>query len=219
MAKSFFTVSTKEEDVKASSSAHINHSGMYEVTILAAIVNVSTNGSTSIDFYVDNQGQKQVIYGNLRITNNDGSPNKIGSKLFNQLLVVAGLEEVSEPVEMELPIGKKEAPKTVAVLEDLMDIDVIMRVQMSYSVWNGNIQERRNIRSFFRDDKASAEEVLSGEGIGKGYERDEKYANNVTYENDLNAEAIAAWIAGGREGTVTAKKAPSFGGKRRFGKE
>jgi hypothetical protein len=220
---SFFKASTKEEDVKASSSAYINQSGFYPVTILAPIVSVSKNGSTSVDLFVEHNGQKQVIYGNLRITNNDGAPNVIGSKLFNQLLVIAGLDDVSEPVEMELPIGKKEADKTVAVLEDLMDVEVLMRVQLGYGSYQGKIQERRTIRSFFRaEDAASAEEVISGEDVGKGYERDAKYADNVTYEDGLTAESIATWISNGREGTAgaatgTTAKAPSFGA-RRFGK-
>jgi hypothetical protein len=219
----FFKASTDEKDVKPSTSAYINQSGFYPVTILAPLVSVSKNGSTSIDFYLDHEGQKQTIYGNLRITNNDGKPNTIGAKLFNQLLVIAGVDEVSEPVDMELPIGKKETDKTASVLEDLMDIDVLMRIQLSYSVYQGKIQESRNIRSFFRaEDTASAEEVLSGDDVGKGYERDAKYADNVTYEDGLTAESVAAWVAAGRTGGAgasadTAKKAPSFGA-RRFGK-
>lgn len=219
----FFTASTKEEDVKASASSYINASDYYPVTILAAIVNVSKGGSTSIDFYVDVNGQKQVVYGNLRIKNNDKSPNKIGAKLFNQLLVIANLEGLSDPIDMELPIGKKEALKTVSVLEDLTDIEVVMRVQMQYSVYKGKMQESRNIRAFFRtEDNASAEEVLTGEDIGNGYERDAKYATVVSYEDGLTAPDVEAWISGGRKdeeapaGKSKPKADPSFG-KKRFG--
>jgi hypothetical protein len=214
----FFTASTKQEDVAANKSSYVNGSGFYPVNIIAPVVSVSKNGSTTIDFFVEHDGQKQIIYGDLRITNNDGNPNKVGSKLFNQLVVIAGLDDVAEPIEAELPIGKKEAMKTVAILEDLADIDVIMRVQMTYGMYNGKITEKKVIKAFYRSDKATAEEVLSGENIGAGYEREQKYANNVTYNDDLTAEAVQAWIAGGRKEdgapAATTKKAPSFGTKR-----
>lgn len=218
---SFFKASKKAEDVKSSGSSYINKSGFFPVTILAAIVDVSKNGSTSIDFFVEHEGQQQMIYGNLRITNNDGSDNKIGAKAFNQLLVVADIDNVADPVEMALPIGKEGADKTVAVLEDLMDIEVLMRVQMGYSTWNGNIRESKNIRAFFRADKASAEEVVQDANFGAAYEKELKYADNVKYENDLTAESIQEWVSAGRpKGTAgtsaAATKAPSFG-KKRFG--
>lgn len=224
---SFFKKSTKAEDVKQGGSNHITSSGLYPVTILAPIVSVSENGSTTVDMYIDHKGQKQVIYGNLRITNNDGSDNKIGSKIFNQLLVIANVDDVSEPVEVDLPIGKQEKTKTVAVLEDLADIPVLMRVQMEYSVWKGSIKEKKVIKAFFREsDNASAEEIVNETDPGVTLEKEMKYVDNVTYKDDLTPEAVQAWISGGRKdgtakssgggGSSTPAKKPSFG-KRRFG--
>jgi len=218
----FYKASTKSEDVKQGGSNHITASGLYPVTVLAPIVSVSQNGSTSIDMYVEHAGQKQVIYGNLRITNNDGSVNKIGSKVFNQLMIISDKEEISDPVEQELPIGKKESAKTVAVLEDLSDIDVIMRVQMEYSTYNGSIKEKKVIKGFFRaSDKASAEEIVNESEAGVGYEKDTKYEHNVTYKDGLTEEEVTSWIGAQRpEGTAngpTTKTAPSFGNKKRFG--
>jgi hypothetical protein len=225
---SFFTASKKKEDVKQGGSSHITKSGFYPITILAPMVSVSANGSTSVDLYLEHEGQKQVLYGNLRITNNDGSSNKIGAKIFNQLMIIAGLDDVSEPVEVELPVGKNAAMKDVSVLEDLADIDVIVRVQMEYSAYKGDIKEKKVIKAFFRaEDKATAEEIVNESEPGKGYEAEDKYANNVTYKDNLTEEDVAAWIAAGRpEGTAsgggtsssTAKKAPSFG-KKRFGQK
>ena len=220
---SFFSTSKKAEDVKQGGSNHITSSGVYPVTILAPVVSVSKGGSTSIDLYVDHNGQKQIVYGNLRITNNDGSPNKIGAKVFNQLLIIAGLDEVADPIEADLPIGKKEAMKTVAILEDLCDIDALMRVQMEYSTFNDAIQEKKVIKAFFRaDDKATAEEIVNGTTPGEGYERELKYVDNITFKDGLDQEQITAWIAGGRTGKATAAstpaKKPSFGGNKRFGK-
>ena len=224
---SFFKSSKKAEDVKQGGSNHITSSGLYPVVILAPIVSVSKNGSTSIDMYVDHKGQKQVIYGNLRITNNDESENKIGSKIFNQLLIISGKDEITDPIETELPIGKKEAMKEVAVLEDLADVPVLMRVQMEYSVYKGNIQEKKVIKGFFRESyNASAEEIVNESEVGLAFEKEMKYVDNVTYKDDLTPETIQSWIAGGRkEGLPSGSSAgsssepakkPAFG-KRRFG--
>lgn len=220
----FFKASNKIEDVSSPKSSYISKSGFYPVTVLAPIVNVSKNGSTTVDFLVDYENQKQVIYGGLRCFNNDGSQNAMGTKLFNQFLIVCGIEEVEDPIEMQLPVGKKGAMKTVPVLEDAMDVETIMRIQLSYSMWDGEIMEKRNIRGFYNaKNKASAEEMLSGENIGSRYEQDSKYANDITYEDGLTPEDISKWIAGGRgkgRGENATKTqttaAPSFG-KRRFG--
>ena len=224
---SFFKSSKKQEDVKQGGSNHITTSGLYHVLILAPIVSVSKNGSTSIDMYVEHKGQKQIIYGNLRITNNDGSENKIGSKVFNQLMIISGKDEVADPIEVELPIGKKEAMKEAAILEDLADIPILMRIQMEYSVYNGKVQEKKVIKGFFREsDKASAEEIVNESEVGVSLEKEMKYVDNVTYKDDLTPELIQAWIADGRKDGLPAgasassssepAKKPAFG-KRRFG--
>lgn len=220
---SFAQASKKAEDVKQGGSNHITGSGCYPVQVLAPVVSISKGGSTSVDMYVDHQGQKQIIYGNLRITNNDGTSNKIGAKIFNQLLIIAGLDDVGDPVENDLPIGKKEAMKTVAILEDLCDVDVYMRVQMEYSVFKGNIQEKKVIKAFFRaEDKATAEEIVNEADIGKGFEREQKYVDNITFKDGLDQETISKWIAAkrpaGTGGSGEApEKAPDFGKKRAFG--
>ena len=227
---SFFKASTDKKVLQQGGSNHITGSGLYPVTILAPVVSTSGNGSTTVDMFVEYQGQKQIVYGNLRITNNDGSENTIGAKTFNQLMIIADLDEVSEPVSAELPIGKKGAMKDADVLEDLCDVEVIMRVQLEYSAYKGNIQEKKVIKAFFRaSDKATAEEIVNGSEVGVGYEKEEKYANNVTYKDNLTEEDITAWIAakrpkgtagGGAGASAGGKKAaPSFGNKKkRFGK-
>jgi len=231
---SFAKSSRKAADVKQSGGNHINASGIYPIHIIAPVVSVSNGGSTSVDMFLEHSGQKQIMYGNLRVTNNDDSPNKIGAKIFNQLMIIADLEDVADPIEAELPIGKKESMKDCAVLEDLADIDVLMRVQMEYGAWNGNITEKKVIKGFYRaEDKATAEEIVNETEAGAGYAGDQKYVNNVTYKDDVTPEQVEAWIAAKRpKGTAdgssssasTAKsgkkaaKAPAFGNKR-FGKK
>ena len=221
---SFATASKKKEDVQQGGSNYINGSGNYPITLLAPVVSVSKGGSQSVDIFAEYQGQQQIVYGNLRVTNNDGSPNKIGAKIFNQLLIIAGLDSVADPISAELPIGKKEAMKEVDVLEDLADLEVVMRIQMEYSSHEGNIQEKKVIKSFFRaSDLATAEEIVNEETAGAGYERELKYVDNVTYKDGLTEADITAWIKAKRpKGTAgetnsAPEEAPDFGSKKRFG--
>jgi hypothetical protein len=227
---SFMKRSTNKEDVKQSASNYINRSGVYPITILAPFVDTGSKGSSVVNFFLNHAGQEQPLYGNLRITNNndangDEVSNKIGWKVFNQLLVIADLDEVSEPVEAELPIGKEGAGKTVAILEDIADLEICIRVQMEYGKYKGNIQERKVIKGFYRDgDFATAEEIVNDANIGKGYEADQKYVDNITYKDDLTPEDIEKWVSGGRKdgsGGGTSKDAGKGGSAkpRRFAKK
>ena len=221
---SFFQVSKKAEDVKTSGGNYINGSGMFPLTILAPVVSISKGGSQSVDLFVEYSGQQQILYGNLRITNNDKSPNVIGAKVFNQLVIISGLDAIADPITAELPIGKKGAMKPVDVLEDLADTEVTVRVQMEYGSHEGNITEKKVIKAFFRaGDNATAEEIVNESEAGKGYEREMKYVNNITFKDGVTPEQVDAWIAAKRpKGTAGdtssagAAKAPAFT-KKRFG--
>ena len=223
---SFRKASRKAEDVKQSGGNYINKSGIYPVHIIAPIVSESQGGSVSVDMYVEHNCQKQTVYGNLRVTNNDGSDNAIGAKIFNQLMIIADLEDVADPIEAELPIGKKDAMKDCAVLEDLADMDVLMRVQMEYGAYNGSITEKKIIKAFYRDgDNATAEEIVNDRDFGKGYEADQKYVDNITYKDGITPEQVEQWIKDKRpkgtagEGASSDAKAPGFAKKKkRFGK-
>ena len=222
---SFYKASKKKEDVKQGGSNHITASGIYPVNIIAPIVSISQGGSTTVEMYLEHGGQKQVIYGNLRIFDNDGSSNKIGMKVFNQLAIIADVDDVADPIEAELPIGKKESMKDAAVLEDLCDVDVLMRIQMEYGAHKGNITEKKVIKAFFRaTDKATAEEIVNESEVGAGYERELKYVDHVTYKDGVTPEQVTAWItaqrpkgtAGDSGNSSSTDKAPAFG-KKRFG--
>lgn len=221
---SFFKTSKDKKDVEQGGTGYITASGCYPVNIVAPFVSVSKNNSTTIDLFIDHEDQKQVLYGNLRITNNNGDTNKIGYKIFNQLAVIAGVDDISDPVDAELPIGKNGADTDVAVLEDLADLDVILRVQMEYSVWNGSINEKKVIKGFYRaGDNASAKEIVSGTEPGVQYTKDTKYFDHVTYDDNLSEEEVAKWISDGRpKGTAgksnsAATSKPKFGNKSKFG--
>ena len=223
----FAKKNTDKDAVKAQTSNYINASGIYTVNVLAAFVDTSAAGSSVVNFYVENEGQAQVLYGNMRVTNKNNAngdtvENEIGMKLFNRMLVVADIDEVGDPVEGELPIGKGGDDKVVAILEDLADVEIQIRIQLEYSKYQGKINENKVIREFYRaGDNASAAEIVNDEdNHGTAFDKDQKYVDNITYKDDLTAADIAKWIAGGREsggaGAADKPKAktPSFGTKR-----
>ena len=219
----FFTKSTKKEDLKeGGDSNYISKSGVYDITIIVPFVG-GTAKSPVVDLFIDMNGQKQPLYGNMRLTNNDGSEN-FGAKAFNKLLVIADLEGVEDPVEASLPIGKKGAEKDVVVLEDLADIDCKVRVQMEYGIYKGSITEKTVIKTFYSAEGASAEEIANETEQGVQLAKDAKYFDNVTYKDDLTEEAVTEWIAAkrpkgtaGNAASTTASAKPSFG-KKKFAK-
>jgi len=216
---SFFQSKKDKESIKedVGEGKYISKSGIYDINIVAPFV-VTGNGEVmGVDFFIEYNGQKQPLYGNLKLTNKDGGEN-FGAKIFNKLMIVAGLDEVADPIEAELPLGKKGAMKDAAILEDLTDLDVKVRVQMEYSVYNGNISEKTVIKSFYTTEGASAEEIVNDSEIGVQLEKDTPYAENVTYKDGLDAEQIATWIAAKRpknsvNGSNTPTQKPSFGRK------
>ena len=199
--------------------SYINKSGIYDITMLAPIVETNNKGAQSLNFYVDFNDNPQVIYSNTKLQNNDGSES-FEMEVVQKLIAVSELEGVSDPVEATLPIGKNKADKDVLILEDFSDIELKVRIQMQYSVWNNDIKERKVIKAFYRADGASAAEVLNDSEVGLQLAKDEKYANNVTYKDGLTEEDIEEWITANRPKN-------SFGGastsaaastpKRRFG--
>lgn len=227
-----FAKTNKSQDAvkDGGNSKYISKSGIYDVNLIAPFVSTGNNGALTVDLFLDNDGQQQPLYGNLRITNNDGNENKIGMETFNKLCVIAGVDEVSDPIEAELPMGKAGADKDAAVLEGLCDIELKVRVQMEYAMYQGKVTEKKVIKGFYRADGASAAEVVAEENgeevtIGTQLEKDLAYAENITYKDGLDAEQVATWISGGRgKGTggatggakaaTPAAKKPSFAKKK-----
>lgn len=198
----FFTVKRDIDSVKEATGDYINTSGIYDVIIKFVSVNRSINGSMSLDFNCEYKGTPVTIYG-LRLTNNDGSEN-FQAKLFNKLLVIAGLDGVSEPTIESHVVGKDKAPKEFSVITELSDLPIKMRIQYTYSLYEGKIIERREIKNFYREsDGAVASEILLDEGFGTQLEKDKKYAANITYNDGLTAETIAQWKADKKAGINT----------------
>ena len=225
----FFKAKTDKKAIEEQSGGggkYIGKSGIYDVEVIVPMVSTSKTDVTTVDFFINYNGQQQPLYGNLRLNNKDGSES-FSAHLFNKFCIIAGIEDVEDPVEADLPIGKKGADKTVSVLEDLADITCKVRVQMEYAVYNGNITEKTIIKGFYNEAGSSAEEVVNDAKHGEQLEKDLPYAENVTYKDGTTAEGIAQWIkdkrpkgtagaattGGTSAGTVAAKKKPSFGKK------
>lgn len=219
------------KDNRGGNSKYLNKPGFYDVEVLAAIASPGNGESLVVDFFVDNEGQQQPIYGNLHILNNDGNENVIGMGTFNKLLVIQDLDEAEDPEEAVLPIGKGGDDKDVAIVPNLTEFEVCIQLNVEYSVYNNSIQEKKVIRNFFRaGDHATAAEIINeSETPGAQYAKDVEYFEGSTtkgyiYRNDLTKADVDAWVNAKRpKNTATgasaggATKKASFG-KKRFGK-
>ena len=215
---SFFTINRDESVVKESKGggSYLSKSGIYPVTIKFASVSVNEHNARSIDFNLDYNGNSSTLYG-LKLDNNDGSENYM-YPIFNNLAIIAGLDDISEPEEQEHAVGKDNELKAFMVLDDFTDLPVYVRVQQEFSKYNNEIKSRLTIKGFYRaDDKANAFEIIKGENFGTQYNKDLAYADKITYRNGLTAEEVASWEAAksGKSGapkpaTVTPVKSNAF---------
>lgn len=197
------TVSKKEEAIKDSGGGgFINQSAIYDVNLNYVQVAETKNKAYQLNFNVTNQGMDQTIYGPI-LVGKDGKVNEITQNLLNRLCIIAGMEDGQE-IETEavdMPVGKDKKIMEMEIIPELSDIPVKMRIQMEYSKYNDQIQERKAIKAFYREDGATAAEAESGENIGKRLALDEeKYASNVTYKDGLTEEVVKDWIQSKRTG-------------------
>lgn len=202
---SFIKINRDEAVVKESKGggSYLSKSGIYPVTIKFASVNINDHNARSIDFNVDYNGNSSTLYG-LKLDNNDGSENYM-YPIFNNLAIIAGLDDINEPEEQEHAVGKDNEVKSFMVLDDFTGLEVLVRVQQEYSKYNNEIKSRLTIKGFYRaEDKANAFEIIKGEGFGTQHGKDLAYAEKITYKDGLTAEEVAAWEAqkSGKAGAV-----------------
>lgn len=198
-----FKISTDKAviaDTTNNSATFIGSSGVYDVEINFASVAVSKTGAEQIVFNFNYNDNPQTIYGPY-YKGKDGNYLEIGTKLYTTLGVIAGLEDGDEfTVEPEThEVGKDNKEVELDVIQELTGLPVKVQIQMEYSVYEGAIQERPVIRAFFREDGASAEEIVNNGEVGKRLAVVlEKYAHKNSYRDNLTEEDVAAWIEGGR---------------------
>lgn len=202
---SFIKINRDEAVVKENKGggSYLSKSGIYPVTIKFASVSINDHNARSIDFNVDYNGNSSTLYG-LKLDNNDGSENYM-YPIFNNLAIIAGLDDISEPEEQEHAVGKDNEVKSFMVLDDFTGLEVLVRVQQEFSKYNNEIKSRLTIKGFYRaDDKANAFEIIKGEGFGTQHGKDLAYAEKITYKDGLTAEEVATWEAqkSGKSGAV-----------------
>jgi len=202
---SFIKINRDEAVVKENKGggSYLSKSGIYPVTIKFASVSVNEHNARSIDFNLDYNGNSSTLYG-LKLDNNDGSENYM-YPIFNNLAIIAGLDDINEPEEQEHAVGKDNEVKSFMVLDDFTGLEVFVRVQQEYSKYNNEIKSRLTIKGFYRaDDKANAFEIIKGEGFGTQHGKDLAYAEKITYKDGLTAEEVSTWEAqkSGKSGAV-----------------
>lgn len=208
-----FSVSTAADALQSSGSSYISKSGIYEVTIKFASVEVSKNGAQSVNFNIEYNGNDQTIYGPY-ITNIKGEPLKIGMQLINSLGIIANLGEGEDlTIEQEtFTVGKDKTAKEFNIIPQFTDLPIKIRLQEEYSI-NANTKDIRKSmvpKAFYRAiDNASATEIVNNSEAGVQLEKDKAYAENITYLDDLTADSVEAWKAAKASGTAAPKATPA----------
>jgi len=229
---STFKLSVTKEDVAKGGSggaSFIGTSGVYDVNVIAVVVDQNEHGMVSLGFYVDlGNDNKQMLYGALPMATYDNKTVLEGNqKTFGALCAIAGvdLETDFAPIEAALPIGKAGAMKDVAIFEEFEDVPVKLWIKQDYyKKSNGEIGESRTIKGIFRqEDNASGDEILkAAEGIevefGTRYEKQSKYFNDVGYK-EVTEDEVKAMINARKGGSGSEKTSPASTAKRsRFAK-
>ena len=209
-----FKVTTDSQAVAESNgSSYISKSGIYDATIKFASLDVTKGGAEQVNFNIEWEGNSQTIYGPY-VTNKDGNTNEIGAKLINKLAIIAGMTDGDdfEIESEEHAVGKDNKVQEFAVIQNFSDLDIKIRLQEEYSISkgganDGQIRKSMVIKSFFREDGASAEEIVNNADVGArlAIEQD-KYASHITYKDDLTAEDVEAWKESKKSGNAAASQ-------------
>lgn len=182
----------------------INTSGMYDVVLKHCILSTKDKRQ-DITLVVNHNGTDNVLYGCIRLTNNDGSDN-FQKNIFNKLCVVCGMKDGQDmkTKKMQLPIGKAGALKDCEVFVDLEDIPVTLRIVMEYGWWNNSVQQTKAVHNCFRTtDKASAQEMMNGSEFGKQYAVESKYAERNVYKKGIDEKMVQRWKDNGYNNDAT----------------
>lgn len=211
-----FKISTSSDAIQSSGgSSYISKSGIYDVIIKFASVEVSKNGAQSVNFNIEYNGNAQTIYGPY-ITSTKNEPLKIGMQLINSLGVIAGLGDNDElEVEQEtFKVGKEAKAKEFNIITQFTDLPIKIRLQEEYSINATNKEIRKSMVpvAFYRaEDGASVREIVNNSEVGVQLEKDKtSYADAVRYLDDLTAEDVEAWKkAKSNDATSTQSTAPA----------
>jgi len=203
-------------------TGYVTTSGIYPLHLKGIELKETTNGAVQANYYFD----KVMSYGNMLLAK-DGK-ELFGFRAIDSLAIIEDLESyANSPEELEeLTMKFKSGDKTVMVIPELSDIEVLAHIQFEYSVYNDEIQERVSVKRFYRpSDSATSTEIVNETEPGLKHANDvEKYADTVVYKDNLDAVQVKAWKDAKKSGTATAApkggaaKAAGFGtAKKGFG--
>lgn len=214
-----FFKTDKADVAKEGVSNYIKTSGINTIKFKACEVASTKNGATQLNYYAD----RINIFGQIVATAAGKNTDKNGKKLsgFGAVEALSAiLGTVDEEGDMgfcdpeEITFKTSKGPKEVIALDQVTDTEVKAWVQFEYSRYNGNIQERVNIKRFYREsDGASGSEILAaltaaeagtavpanmlpGTQLAKDstYATEVKYSDSVKGAGDAPTEAdVAAW--------------------------
>lgn len=198
----FFKVNLDTDFIRDSRSGneYINKAGIYDVKIKNVIVKTNAHGARSLDFVFDYKGSENIIYG-LTLDNNDGSSN-FKQAIFNKACIILGFVEVSDPVKSVIEIGKDRVKTEVLLLKDFCNKEIKVGIKYIYSIYNGEIKEKREIFSFYRaSDGATAAEITNKVSELKQMEKDRVYIEKDVLQDGLTEEQVKEWKEAKRKGT------------------
>ena len=205
------TVSANKESVedRTGGMSFINTEGIFDIVLNFASISDTKNGAKSLNLNITYNGNKQTIYGPT-IQNRDGNQNDVGMSLINKLSVIVGLGD-GDVLETDMEtheVGKDNKPQEFKVITNFSEMPCKIRTQREYSKWDGKIQERLQIRNVFREDGATAAEILAGGEIGKQMALELEKHCDTPYLNGVTQEEVDAFLAnrskGGNKGAAKA---------------
>ena len=201
----------------------ISTSGIYQTHLKCVEVEYKDSGAMFANYFFTNG----MSYSNL--LKDKSGKDAYGFNQLDSLGIIEDLESysIAQNELEEYEMAFKNSTKTMMVIPEFTDIDVVVFVQYTYEVYQGEIKERVAVKRFYRpSDNASSTEIVDETPVGVRFTNDtEKYASTVIYK-ETDAEAVAAWKEAQKSGTTApaanggAAKAAGFGSgaaKRGFG--
>lgn len=189
----FMTINKETVAKTGGGGSYITTSGLYDVTIGALTLDINEHGARNIGAYITLDGENyQMLYGALPLDLFDGSQEiKSNINTLMRLATIAGVvDDISDPIEATLPIGKDGADKDTMILDDFTDLQCKLWVKAEYSKGkkNGVIYENRIIKDAFTTDGASADEITNETEAGVKMSKREKYFTEVSYKDTDEVE-------------------------------
>ena len=177
----------------------ISTSGIYQTHLKCVEVEYKDSGAMFANYFFTNG----MSYSNL--LKDKSGKDAYGFNQLDSLGIIEDLESysIAQNELEEYEMAFKNSTKTMMVIPEFTDIDVVVFVQYTYEVYQGEIKERVAVKRFYRpSDNASSTEIVDETPVGVRFTNDtEKYASTVIYK-ETDAEAVAAWKEAQKSGTT-----------------